>query len=99
MFKWNQLSAQETPKLKSDREVIPNWIIEIISAEDNSTRVINNILTCLERGTELGWLIDVQEQKIITFPKAEQPEVQQKDDCLPILSGLRTLKLSVADLL
>lgn len=98
VFNWNNLPLDETGKPKQDRALIPNWIIEIISAEDNSTRVINNILICLQQGTKLGWLIDVHEQKIITFPKGEQPEIKQKDDQLIILEGLRTLKLSVADL-
>lgn len=98
VFNGKNFPLDERGTLKRNQDFIPNWIIEIISAEDNSTRVINNILICLERGAELGWLIDAPEQKIITFPQGKQPEIKQKDDCLPILSGLRTLKLSPSDL-
>ncbi len=98
VFNWNNLPVDETGKLVRDRDIVPNWIIEILSIEDHSTRIINNILTCLQKEAQLGWLVDVQEQKVITFPQGEQPEIKQKDDCLLILEGLRTLKLSVSDL-
>lgn len=98
VFNWNNLPVHENGNLVRDRAFVPNWIIEILSVEDNSTRAINNILMCLKRGAQLGWLIDVQEQKVITFPQGEQPDIKQNNDCLPILAGLRTLKLSVSDL-
>jgi len=98
VFNWKNFPIDSQGNLVRDRDLIPDWIIEILSIEDNSTRVINNLLICLQKGAQLGWLIDVQEQKVITFPKGEQPEIKEKDDCLPILAGLRTLRLSVADL-
>lgn len=97
VFSSNNFPVDADGKLVRDRDFIPNWIIEFLSTEDHSTRTINNILICLQRGTQLGWLIDVYEQKIITFPQGEQPDLKEKGDCLPILAGLRTLNLSVAD--
>lgn len=98
VFNWKNLPVDASGNLIPNQELIPNWIIEILSPEDHSLRAINNILICLERGTQLGWLVDVMEQKVITFPEGEQPNMKQKDDCLPALEGLGTLKLSVTDL-
>jgi len=98
VFNWNNLPVDARGNIVRDRELIPNWIIEILSPEEHSLRTINNILICLERGAQLGWLVDVIEQKVISFPQGEQPQIKQNDDCLPVLEGLGTLKLSVTDL-
>ena len=104
---WNHLPVDEKGNLvrdqrqfttSSDRALIPHWIIEFTSTEDHSTRIMNNILICLKRGAQMGWLIDVHEQTVITFPQGEQPDMKEQDDSLPIPSGLRTLSLSVSDL-
>lgn len=52
-------------------------MIEILSPEQSSTRVIDNILFCLNAGTELGWLIDPQELIIMIFRPHQQPEIKQ----------------------
>lgn len=98
VFHWNNLPVDEKGNLVRDRAFIPNWIIEFASPEDNSTRIMNNILICLKRGSQMGWLVDVHEQKVMTFPKGEQPDLKENDDSLPIPTGLRTLSLSVSDL-
>lgn len=99
VFNWNNLPVDESGNLKQDQELVPNWIIEFLSPEDNSTRPLNSILTCLQKGSQLGWLIDAQEKRVISFPKGEEPTIQDNDDQhLPILRGLRTLNLSVSDL-
>ena len=99
VFNWNNLPVDEQGKLKSDQELIPNWVIEFLSPEDNSTRSLHTILTCLQHGSQLGWLIDAQEKRVISFPQGEQPTIYQNNDqSLPILTGLRTLNLSVSDL-
>ena len=36
----------------------PDWTIEILSPEQSSTRVVSNILHCIDHGCQLGWLID-----------------------------------------
>jgi len=97
VFNWNNLPVDEKGNLV-EHALIPNWMIEFASPEDNSTRIMNNILICLKRGAQMGWLIDVHEQKVMTFPKGEQPDLKENDDSLPIPAGLRTLSLSVSDL-
>ena len=40
----------------------PDWVIEILSPDQSTTKVIKNILHCLDNGTEVGWLIDPAER-------------------------------------
>ena len=42
----------------------PDWVIEILSPGQSQTRVTKKILHCLQHGTQLGWLIDPEEQTI-----------------------------------
>lgn len=97
VFNWNNLPIDEQGQLVR-QALIPNWIIEFSSPEDTSTRIMNNLLICLKRGSQMGWLVDVHEQRVMTFPQGEQPDLKAEDDPLPIPAGLRTLSLSVADL-
>ena len=45
----------------------PDWLIEIISTNQSTTKLISKIQTCLTEGSKLGWLIDSQEQVIMIF--------------------------------
>ncbi|MEB3210016.1 MAG: Uma2 family endonuclease [Leptolyngbyaceae bacterium] len=45
----------------------PDWMIEILSPDQSTTKVIAKIQSCLNEGTQLGWLIDVEEQTIMVF--------------------------------
>ncbi|MEO1520852.1 MAG: Uma2 family endonuclease [Cyanobacteria bacterium J06633_2] len=45
----------------------PDWMIEILSPDQSTTKVISKIQACLREGTQLGWLIDVDEETIMAF--------------------------------
>ena len=45
----------------------PDWIIEILSPDQSTTKLIAKIQTCLQEGTQLGWLIDPSEQVIMAL--------------------------------
>ncbi len=50
----------------------PNWVIEILSPDQSTTKVIKNILHCLDSGTEVGWLIDPAEKTIFIYQQDKQ---------------------------
>jgi len=97
VFSWKRIPVDENGEIENTFEIAPDWMIEILSPEQSSTRVIDNILFCLNHGTELGWFIDPQDRSIITFKPGEQPEIKQNQDSLSVLSSLRDLRLSVQD--
>jgi Uma2 family endonuclease len=97
VFSWERIPLDEDGEIKDEFEIAPDWTIEILSPGQSSTRVINNILFCLNQGTKLGWFIDPQERLIIIFRPGVQPEVRENQDSLPVLSFLEDLQLSVQD--
>lgn len=95
VFAWQRIPLDSTGEIENTFIISPDWTIEILSPDQSSTRVINNILFCLNHGTELGWLIDPQERTIITFQPHQQPVIYQNpNDILPVLM-LPNLQLSV----
>lgn len=94
---WPKIPLDEKGEIKDEFDIAPDWTIEILSPQQSPTRVINNVLFCLNHGTQLGWLIDPQERLIMVFQPDRQPEVKQNQDKLPVLRGLENLQLSVQD--
>lgn len=66
----------------------PIWTIEILSPSQTPTRVIDNILFCLENGSQLGWLIDSQEKIIMVFQKEKPLKIYRQDETLPIIENI-----------
>ncbi|MEQ9356856.1 MAG: Uma2 family endonuclease [Coleofasciculus chthonoplastes F3-SA18-01] len=97
VFSWERIPVDGNGEIENTFEIAPDWTIEILSPEQSSTRVIDNILFCLNHGTALGWFIDPQERSIIIFKPGKQPEIKQNQDSLSVLSSLGELRLSVQD--
>ncbi|MFB6275868.1 MAG: Uma2 family endonuclease [Halothece sp.] len=95
VFVWEQIPVNEEGEIEDTFTIAPDWTIEILSPEQSSIRVINNILFCLDHGTKLGWLIDPQERLVMSFLPQQQPTTHQDDDILPALSILPNFQVSV----
>lgn len=52
--------------------ISPDWTIEILSPDQRTTCITLNILHCLEHGTQLGWLIDPEENLILVYSPGQQ---------------------------
>lgn len=98
VFNWSRIPLDKEGEIENTFEIAPDWIIEILSPQQSPTRVINNILFCLDHGTELGWLIDPKEKMILTFKPGKQPEMKEEKDLLPVLSSLSHWQISVPDI-
>ena len=97
VFTWQNIPRDEQREIKNNVNISPNWIIEILSPQQSSIRVIDNILFCLSNGTELGWLIDPEERIIMTFAPNKQPESKQNQDQLIVPSFISDWQISVQD--
>lgn len=95
VFKWDRIPLNEAGEIEDIFRIAPDWTIEILSPEQSSTRVINNILFCLDQGSELGWLIDPNEKLVMSFLPQQQPKTYQGNDILPTLSSLPEFQVSV----
>ena len=98
VFEWPRIPLNAKGEIENKFEIAPDWTIEILSPDQSSTRVINNILFCLNHGAKLGWLIDPEEKLVLVFKPQQQPEAKEGQDILPVLDVLSDLQLSADDL-
>ncbi|CCQ59192.1 MULTISPECIES: Uma2 family endonuclease [Crocosphaera] len=85
---WENIEVDEKVEPKDNILIAPNWTIEILSPEQSSNRVTNNILHCLKYGCQLGWLLDPDDRSILVFQPEKQPEFCHRNDSLLILDGI-----------
>lgn len=83
VFTWDCIPLDAAGEIANGFECHPNWTIEILSPDQNTTKVIRNILHCLNHGTEMGWLVDPTERLIMVFMPNQQPIVLL-DDTWPL---------------
>jgi Uma2 family endonuclease len=99
VFEWNRIPISVTGEIENVFPIYPDWTIEILSPDQRSTRVINNILFCLNHGTRLGWLIDPEEKTVIIFRPDQQPiAMEENSDVLPVLELLGDWQLTLEEL-
>jgi Uma2 family endonuclease len=76
----------------------PDWTIEILSPDQSTTKVIKNILHCLDNGTEVGWLIDPAEKMILIYqPDRQVQVVDLLESELIVPEFARSIKLTAGD--
>lgn len=79
--------------------IAPDWTIEILSPDQNQTKVTKNILHCLDYGTRMGWLIDPDEQTVFVYLPQQQPQVFDLPAAPLIVPAFADrLKLTIGDL-
>ena len=74
----------------------PDWAIEILSPNKKLTKVIDNIIHCLQYGSQLAWLIDPDEKSIIVFQPQQTPRIykaalsndETPQETLPVLDKI-----------
>lgn len=54
VFAWENIPLDETGDIGYRFSIPPNWMIKILSPQQPQTRVIDNILFCLNSRAELG---------------------------------------------
>ncbi|PSB08389.1 hypothetical protein C7B76_26540 [filamentous cyanobacterium CCP2] len=78
-------------------EFAPPWIIEILSPEQNQTKVTRKILHSLRHGAQMGWLIDPDERVVLVYQCDRLPDEFAGDALLPCIKEI-TLPLTVEEM-
>jgi Uma2 family endonuclease len=77
----------------------PDWMIEIISPDQNHSKLLKKILRCLDCGCQLAWLIDPEEKTIfVYYPHHKTLYFDQESDPLPPPDFLTELNLTLGDI-
>jgi len=97
VFRWARIPFTSSGRIANRFEIHPDWSIEILSPDQSQTKVLGNLLHCCQHGTELGWLIDPEEETVlIVFPE-QRVQLLRGDAPLPVLPEI-DLKLTVNQL-
>ena len=98
VFTWNRIPKTEQGRIANCFEVHPDWVIEILSPEQSANKVIKKIVFCIKQGTQLGWLIDPEDESVMIFQPNQFPEIKSDEDILPVLENLKDWQLPVAEM-
>ena len=107
VFAWNLIPRDPDGKVANVFALAPDWTIEILSPEQSQTKVVRNILHCLSHGTQMGWLIDPEEELVFVYlaqdpgDKLAQPMIsvfEVKEDLLPVPEFAKSFQLTVGQL-
>jgi Uma2 family endonuclease len=94
VFRWERIPLNPSGRITNRFEIPPDWAIEILSPDQRQTKVLGNLLHCSRYGTELGWLIDPEEESVLAVFLGQRVEVYESSAQLPILNGIE-LELTV----
>jgi Uma2 family endonuclease len=98
VFAWEHIPVDEQGIIANVFTSAPDWTIEILSPNQNSTKVIRNILHCLDHGCKLGWLLDPEERSAFIYPLGQQPIfIENLDEALPVPELVSGLRLTLGD--
>lgn len=98
VFEWSRIPTDEDGEIANTFESYPDWIIEILSPNQSPSRVINQIIFCINNGKKLGWFIDPDDKSVMVFQPNQLPEVKYDTDKLPVLDVLGNWQLSPSDI-
>jgi Uma2 family endonuclease len=99
IFSWDHIPLDQEGDIADRFNTAPDWVIEILSPDQNQSKVTANILYCLQASCQMGWLIDPMIKSILVYPSGQQPEFfQESDQLLLIPDFVPNLRLTMGDL-
>jgi Uma2 family endonuclease len=97
VFQWSRIPLTDKGRIANRILTYPDWSIEILSPEQSQTKVWDKLLFCSESGTQLGWLIDPEEEIVLVVFPEQKVKLFRGENILPVLHNI-DLKLTVNDL-
>ncbi len=94
VYRWQRIPLDSSGQIANRFEIHPDWAIEILSPEQNVTQVLRKLLHCSRHGTELGWLINPEDESILVVFTGQKIDLYQGGTPLPILTEIE-LELTV----
>jgi Uma2 family endonuclease len=76
----------------------PDWTIEILSPEQSTTKVLENISHCLANGTQMGWLIDPTDRSVFIGTNQTFQMIDEPTTILPVPTFAKSIELTVEQL-
>ena len=84
VFRWDRIPRQPSDRIANRFNSYPNWSIEILPPDQSQTKVLGNLLYC----SELGWLIDPEEETVLIVLPEQRVRLLRGTAQLPVLGGI-----------
>jgi Uma2 family endonuclease len=88
VFRWSRIPKTPSGRIANQFEIHPDWIVEILSPGQRLKKVLAKLLHCSRHGTELGWLINPEEELVLVVFPGQKVDIYEDNDQLPILAGI-----------
>lgn len=99
VFQSSRIPRKENGGIANVFNIAPDWSIEILSPSQSQTKVTKNILHCLNYGTQMGWLIDPQEQSVFVYLPDQPTRVyDQSNSSLPTPKFVQDFDITLENL-
>lgn len=99
VFRTERIPRDNDGSVANSFDLQPDWTIEILSPKQSQTKVIRNILHCLDHGTEMGWLLDPEESLIFVYKADKSVELFEKTEViLPVPEFAKVVQLKVSEI-
>ena len=100
VFTWDRIPRDADGNVANVFAIAPDWTVEILSPDQSQTKVVRNILHCLEQGTHMGWLIDPEEELVFVYWADRTSAVfEAESDRLPVPAFAEPFTLTLGQLL
>lgn len=100
VFETSRIPRDSNGDVANPFDLHPDWTIEILSPNQSHSRVVRNILHCLNYGTEMGWLLDPQESCIFVYGSDRRIQVwDDGESMLPVPELAREVRPSAREIL
>ncbi len=97
VFRWERIIKTEKGRIANRFNIHPDWCIYILSPQQNPIKVLDHLLFCSKHGTELGWLIDPEEETVLIVEENQRVNLLKNGAILPVLKDI-DLSLKVEDI-
>ncbi|MDF5707750.1 MAG: Uma2 family endonuclease [Nostoc sp. S4] len=94
VFRWDRIPKTPSGRIINRFEIHPDWAIEILSPDQRLKKVLSKLLHCSRNGTEVGWLINPEDESVLGVFPEQRVELYEGADKLLILEGIE-LELTV----
>ena len=99
VFTWERIPRDDNGKVSNSFLIPPDWTIEILSPDQSQTKVVRNILHCLAHGTQMGWLIDPEEELVFVYLADRTLAVfEEASDLIPVPAFAEPFMLTIGQL-
>lgn len=96
---WERIPRRENGRVANVFSIAPDWTIEVLSPDQSQTKVTKNILHCLKYETQMGWLIDPEDQSVFVYSPDQPTDVFDRPAArLPVPEFAKDFNLTTKEL-